>query len=327
MGLSAGGACDVCGGRHHDLLFVARDRLFGIEGEFPLVRCQECGLVFISPRPGFEEMGRFYPQEDYDLYNKAAGMTEKSMDQLGRLQGPRKGRIDKYRDSGRLLDIGFGGGDFLYFMKECGWDVSGVDYNEKMVELAREEMGIDARVGQLEDAAFDEGSFDVVTLWGVLEHVQSPRQTVAEINRVTGDGALLVIYTQNAAAPEARLLGPDWFIYEAPRHLYSFNADNLTRMLESEGFRVAEVVYETPMYYCQMNWQYFKQRRLRLKGDVIHSPSLLDRAVVKALSLYRKVVDGNSWSSAMTVFAVKEGATQDAGASAMASAEAKEGPR
>ncbi|MHB1382573.1 MAG: hypothetical protein ACYCXJ_10180, partial [Thermoleophilia bacterium] len=101
----------------------------------------------------------------------------------------------------------------------------------------------------------------------------------------------------------------------------------LTRMLESEGFRVAEVVYETPMYYCQMNWQYFKQRRLRLKGDVIHSPSLLDRAVVKALSLYRKVVDGNSWSSAMTVFAVKEGATQDAGASAMASAEAKEGPR
>lgn len=314
--MSAAGACDICGGRHHDLLFVAHDRLFGIEGEFPLLRCQDCGLVFISPRPSFEEMGRYYPQEDYDLYNKAAGMTEKSMEQLGRLQGPRKGCIDKYRTGGRLLDIGFGGGDFLYFMKECGWAVAGVDYNGKMVELAREELGIDARQGQLEDAGFEAGSFDVVTLWGVLEHVQSPRETIAEINRVTSDGALLVIYTQNAAAPEARLLGEDWFIYEAPRHLYSFNAENLTRLLESEGFKVAEVVYETPMYYCQMNWQYLKQHRLRMRGDVIHAPSLLDRAAVKALSLYRKAVDGSDWSSAMTVFAVKDSGGPGTGVSA-----------
>jgi 2-polyprenyl-3-methyl-5-hydroxy-6-metoxy-1,4-benzoquinol methylase len=191
-------------------------------------------------------------------------------------------------------------------MKECGWDVSGVDYNEKMVELAREEMGIDARVGQLEDAAFEDDSFDVVTLWGVLEHVQSPRETIAEINRITSDGALLVIYTQNAAAPEARMLGEDWFIYEAPRHLYSFDAGNLTRLLESEGFKVADVVYETPLYYCQMNWQYFKDHRLGLNGDVVHQPSLLDRVAVKALSFYRKAVEGRDWSSAMTVFAVKQ---------------------
>jgi len=321
--VSQGNACDICGGRHQDLLFMARDRLFGIEGEFPLVKCQECGLVYISPRPGFEEMGRFYPQEDYDLYNKAAGMTEKSMEELGRLQGPRKGRIDRYRTGGRLLDIGFGGGDFLRFMKECGWDVSGVDYNDRMVELASQELGIDARAGQLEDAGFDDASFDVVTLWGVLEHVQSPRETIAEIRRITADGALLVIYTQNAAAPEARLLGEDWFIYEAPRHLYSFDEHNLTRLLESEGFRVAEVVYETPLYYCQMNWQYLKERRLGRKGDVVHAPSVADRAAVKALSLYRRLVDGTPWSSAMTVFAVKGGAAARPGAAG--AGETKEG--
>ncbi|MBE0429226.1 MAG: class I SAM-dependent methyltransferase [Thermoleophilia bacterium] len=296
--------CDVCGGGYRDLLFIGRDRLYGVPGWFPLVRCQDCGLVYVSPRPSFDEMSRYYPQEDYDLYNKAAGLKDRSLEELGRLLGPRKGLIERYRRPGRLLDIGFGDGSFLYFMKETGWDVTGVDANEKMVELMTQ-AGIDARAGQLEDAGFGDGAFDVVTLWGVLEHVQSPRRTIDEIGRITGEDSLLVIYTQNAAAPEAGLLGPDWFIYEVPRHLYSFNLGNLERLLAAGGFRVVETVYETPLYYCQMNWQYFKERRLRRPGDVVHTPSFLDRLVVKGLSKYKKLVDGHRWSSAMTVYAVK----------------------
>jgi len=297
--------CDLCGGTHHDLLFVGRDRLFNIEGEFPLVRCQDCGLIFVNPRPSFEEMGRFYPQDDYDLYNKAAGLKDRGMEELGRLLGPRKGRIDKYQQQGRLLDIGFGDGSFLYFMRECGWDVAGVDYNQKMVDLVRDELSIDAVAGQLEDAKYPDGAFDVVTLWGVLEHVQSPRQTIEEIARITSEGALLVIYTQNAAAPEASLLGQDWFIYEVPRHLYSFTPESLAKLLAQSGFCVAETVFETPLYYSQMNWQYFKERRLRRKNDVIHDPTVIDRLVTKALSYYSRAVKGTSRSSAMTVYAVK----------------------
>lgn len=297
--------CDVCGGVHHELLFAGRDRLFGIEGSFPLLKCQDCGLVFISPRPSFAEMARFYPQEDYDLYNKAAGLKDRGLDELGRLLGPRRDRIEVYKRPGRLLDIGFGDGSFLYYMKENGWDVSGVDYNEKMVAIARDDLGIDARAGELEDAGFEDGAFDVVTLWGVLEHVQSPSRTIREIARITGEQALLVIYTQNAAAPEARLLGEDWFIYEAPRHLFSFDRANLARLLAASGFCVSEVVYEAPLYYLQMNWQYFKQRRLGRGNDVVHAPTLADRLAVKGLSLYRRLIDGSSWSPAMTPYAVK----------------------
>jgi ubiquinone/menaquinone biosynthesis C-methylase UbiE len=305
MDVTAVAACDVCGGGSHELMFFARDRLFGEEGRFTVVRCRDCGLVFVNPRPGIDELGRYYPQEDYDLYNKAAGLKDRSMDELGRLLGPRKGLIEKYQKPGRLLDIGFGDGSFLYFMKECGWDVAGVDFNEKMVELVEDELGIDVRAGELEEAGFEDGSFDVVTLWGVLEHVQSPRRTLAEIKRITGEGALLVVYTQNADAPEARLLGDDWFIYEVPRHLYSFNRDNLSRLLATSGFCVSEVDYETPLYYCQMNWQYLKESRLGLKGDVVHDPGILDRLMVKGLDLYRRAVDGRPWSSAMTAYAVK----------------------
>ncbi len=297
--------CDLCGGSHHDLMFAGPDRLFGKGGSFPLVRCQDCGLRFIVPRPAPEDLDRYYPQEDYDLYNKAAGLKDRSMDELERLLGPRRDRIGVYKQAGRLLDIGFGDGSFLYFMKQGGWDVAGVDFNEKMVELVRNDLGIDARAGQLEDARFDDGAFDVVTLWGVLEHVQSPRRTLAEIARITAEQALLVIYTQNAAAPEARLLGRDWFIYELPRHLYSFTATNLARLLAASDFCVSETIYETPLYYCQMNWQYFKESRLGRKNDVVHSPALADRLAVKGLSLYRKLINGSKWSSAMTVYAVK----------------------
>lgn len=302
-------ACDLCGNRFQEMLFNGGDRLFGIDGRFNVVRCQNCGLVFICPRPSFEEMARYYPQEDYDLYNKAAGLKDRGLEELGRLHGPRKGRIERYKPPGRLLDIGFGDGSFLYFMKETGWDVAGVDFNEKMVEAVRSS-GIEARAGQLEEAGFEDGEFDAVTLWGVLEHVQSPRETMREISRITSDEALLVIYTQNAAAPEARWLGRDWFIYEVPRHLYSFDPSTLERLLAGSGFRVREIVFETPLYYCQMNWQYLKESRLGRRNDVIHDPTLVDRLAVKGLSLYRKAVDGSRWSSAMTVYATKMTETQ-----------------
>lgn len=304
-GTNSQGVCDLCGGTKHELLFTGRDRLFGIEGEFPLVRCLDCGLIFVNPRPSFEEMARYYPQEDYDLYNKAAGLKNRSMDELGRLQGPRKGHIEKYQKPGRLLDIGFGDGSFLYFMKQCGWDVAGVDFNEKMVELASRELGIEAVAGELESAGFPDGSFDVVTLWGVLEHVQSPKRTIEEIGRITSDGALLVIYTQNAASPEARLFGEDWFIYELPRHLYSFTPQTLAKLLATAGFCVAEVTYESPLHYFMMSWQYLKERRFRRKNDVIHDFTIVDRAVRKMCSLYARSTKGSKRGSAMTVYAVK----------------------
>jgi 2-polyprenyl-3-methyl-5-hydroxy-6-metoxy-1,4-benzoquinol methylase len=300
-------SCDLCGGSSQELIFNGGDRLYGIAGRFNLVKCQDCGLVFVCPRPPFDEMARFYPQQDYDLYNKAAGLTEKNMEQLGRLHGPRKGRIERYKPGGRLLDIGFGDGSFLYFMKENGWDVAGLDFNEEMVERAAQ-AGLDARSGQLEEAGYDDRSFDVVTLWGVIEHLQSPRRAVEEISRISAEDALLVVYTQNASAPEASLLGEDWFIYEVPRHLYSFTPETITKLLSAGGFRVTEIVYETPLYYCQMNWQYFKERRLHRKSDVVHDPSIIDRFAVKALSFYKKIVDGRPWSSAMTVYAVKDAA-------------------
>lgn len=306
--------CDLCGSGSQELIFRGPDRLHGIPGEFDLVRCQGCGLIFVSPRPSLEAMAPYYPQEEYDLYNKAAGLKDQSMEELERLLGPRRAVIEKYQQPGRLLDIGFGDGSFLYYMKQRGWQVTGVDFNEKMVEQARAN-GIEAYAGPVETHNFADGSFDVVTLWGVLEHAQSPRDTIVEVSRITADGGLVVIYTQNADTPEARLLKKDWFIYELPRHLYSFTPATIARLLATGGYCVSETVLQTPLFYCQINWQYFKESRLKRKNDVVHNPTMVDRAVVKLLSLYRRLASGGRWSSAMTVYAVKRPALGDGGES------------
>ncbi len=257
-------ACHLCGSARSREEFHQRDLTHGVSGEeFCVVRCEDCDLRYVNPRPTQAEIGRHYPEayfdtsprrrpvsrvkrwvmEDYYGYPQAsssrAGMgirkwalwPEKCLRVL-------RGRdILPWRGRGRLLDVGCGSGVNLASLLDQGWDVYGLDNSRVAVDAARKSFGDRVRLGELHQAPFDDGFFDVVLFSHTLEHLYDPLAVLTEARRILADDGMVVITLPNAAGWEARLFGRWWFPWELPRHLYHFERATLGRFLARAGFR------------------------------------------------------------------------------------------
>lgn len=140
-------------------------------------------------------------------------------------------------EGGRLLDVGCGNGEFLLRMRNCGWRVSGLDFDPNAVEACRRS-GIDAHLGTLEDAGFEPGSFDAVTMAHVIEHVHDPPALLRACCRVLKPGGKLYVETPNIDGAGHGKYGRHWRGLEPPRHLVIFTGSALQEACEVAGFGV-----------------------------------------------------------------------------------------
>lgn len=154
-----------------------------------ICRCSTCGYVFDNPRPTQREIITFYSQ-----VGKYDSWLEKEEDRT-RLWKRRLGILALHRNSGSLLDIGTGTGQFLALAKGC-FTVKGTEVSESAVHIATERYGVDVIRGQIEELQFP-SNFDVVTLFHVLEHVPDPLATVRKCRQLLNPGGLLVIAVPN----------------------------------------------------------------------------------------------------------------------------------
>lgn len=131
-------SCDLCGANDTDLLFIERDRLHHIEGTFRLVRCRRCGLMYINPRPTFEEMGLYYPKDYHAFETPEKKPFFARIDYYYGMHKRCKTVITRWKSkSGRMLDIGCSFGGFLDFMRRYGeWELYGVEVNAEAARYA-----------------------------------------------------------------------------------------------------------------------------------------------------------------------------------------------
>lgn len=236
-------ACDFCGENSATLEHTLHDLLLGTAGEFQLVRCNRCGLLYLNPRPTREELQRHYP-DNYHPFDHAVGSNPSLFVRWARRYGilRRCRAVIRKRHEGRLLDVGCATGVFLDEMRRQGnWEVYGVEPAALAASYAREHFGLQVFQGTLLDAGYPDDFFDVVTMWDVLEHVPNPRGYLDEIRRILKPGGWLIIKVPDPCSWEARLFGPYWIGYDAPRHLFGFPRHVLSRELASLGFCLKEM--------------------------------------------------------------------------------------
>lgn len=154
----------------------------------------------------------------------------------------RNPRIPVYQGHGRALDIGCGNGHYMMFLKELGWDAAGFDVTDNLAEPVRK-AGIPIFTGSIDVLQDREGSFDLITMWHVLEHLHNPAEDLRRVRRLLAGGGTLLIEVPNSDSVTAKLFRADWFQWDLPRHLSHFTPISLRRMLEEAGFRVKSITH------------------------------------------------------------------------------------
>ncbi len=233
--------CPVCGSTKRRFLFNGSDRLHDLPGVFPVVKCTECQSSYLAQRPA--ELEAYYPVESYAAYDRA-NTTRHYSRGVGRSYGLKQRRrlLERLKPAGGcLLDIGCGAGDFLALMQAEGqWQVFGLEPNAVAVRYAREERGLDVKIGHLPDSALPAQSFDAITMWHVLEHVPDPAQVLAEVHRLLKPNGVLVVGVPVSDSVEAKWFAANWAGYDVPRHLVTFTRASLSQLALRQSFRFEE---------------------------------------------------------------------------------------
>lgn len=232
--------CNICNIDDAKFLFQAKDLNCGQAGIFNVVQCNNCGLVYLNPQLTKEEIKRFYPDSYYieEEHQIKPDKLELLRESDKRLLG-----ILKYKKVGKVLDIGCKRGDVLVELKALEWETWGVEISPLAAQFARQKHGLNVITGDLLDTNLPDCQFDVVLLWGTLEHLHCPFETLQEVNRIMKNGGLLSIYIPNFDSFQARIFRDKWFHLDAPRHLFQFSTRTAGILLEKTRFTLKCIDY------------------------------------------------------------------------------------
>lgn len=230
-------SCPVCERTEFAELFFARDQHYGIKGDYRVVRCKECSLVFLNPMLTARQLRDLYP-DDYYAYQDNFH-TQKWKQPIKKVLGYYVlSHNPDFSAPGTMLDLGCGSGWFMDGMREQGWTTYGVEVNEGAVQRGRAIKGLNIFCGTLQEAGFPSELFDYVRLNHSFEHMNCPNETLSEIHRVLKPGGQLFIGVPNVRSLTSRVFKQYWWHLCAPVHPFSYAANTLSRLLVKHGFVV-----------------------------------------------------------------------------------------
>jgi 2-polyprenyl-3-methyl-5-hydroxy-6-metoxy-1,4-benzoquinol methylase len=263
--------CLVCGQSQFSTLFTCKD--FVASGEvFQIQRCDNCSFLFTNPRPEIKEIGSYYQSDRYISHSgNKKGLMYILYDIVRNYSIKKKlNLIKRFNSTGKLMDLGCGLGDFLYGAHHDGvFDCVGVDISEDAIKNVKNKFGLDVlKENQLD--SFPQNSFDVITQWHVLEHVQLLNERIIQLKRLLKQGGTLFIAVPNSNSWDAKLYKRFWDAYDVPRHLYHFNQESFKLLMEKHDLKVIEthpLLFDAP--YVSMRSERHKNHLFPFLGGGI----------------------------------------------------------
>lgn len=236
-------ACEICGSADASVYLHTRDHLYGTSGEWTFLRCNNCGLIYLSPRPTITQIGAYYPDLDYHAFKKSGGIKSRIVAWLRQREA--QALLHGLSANASVLEIGCGTGDLLAELARLGATATGIEPNPAAAQQARDRYGLDVRIGMLDDHTnlLPSASFDRVLMRYALEHVHHPLTTLRQIARLLKPDGRALFWVPNAQSWDAYLAKSYWRGLDAPRHLYIFTPATMQRLIEAAGLRAVAVTY------------------------------------------------------------------------------------
>lgn len=205
----------------------------GEKNGFQLLYCKNCRTLYTPhlPRP--------QDAQDYDNYYNPKTLAIPEF--INRRLDEIVAGFNAYRQTNRLMEVGFGAGSFLLAARRAGWEAEGIEVSQTAVEHVRKQ-GFKVFHGELAAAHYPDAYFDVVTAIEVLEHLPDPQALIREAARILRPGGLFWATTPHGKGLSARALGLQWSVVEPPEHLQLFSLEGMRRMLHGAGFRRPHVI-------------------------------------------------------------------------------------
>ena len=216
--------------------------------EFTIQQCNSCYFLFTNPRPPEEEIGQYYQSEEYiSHHDESKNLMSKVYTSVRdyTIGGKVKMINELSEKKGTLLDVGCGTGNFIQACKEAGWQVAATepDHGARSVAVKRVGQPIFDTINSLE---LEGKSFDIITLWHVLEHVHLLNETVGWLTKHLNSNGKIVIAVPNPQSHDAEKYGRFWAAYDVPRHLYHFTKTTMKKLMGYHGLQVVQIL---PMWF------------------------------------------------------------------------------
>ena len=289
--------CDLCGSSDSTKRYEKRG--------FSIVECNACGMVYTNPRLKGQKIAELYDADyfqghgfdrsvdyvgevkQFDKEHPAYTLNDWDLDTIAAMLGKDRAR------NARLLEIGCGTGVFLAKAREHGFDVEGLELSTYAAEFVRN-MGIPVQTKSIEDANFAEGTWDVIVMREVIEHLPHPLESLKTVRQWLKPGGVLFMATGNYDCSERKLKGSDWFYFMPEGHLYYFSNRTMQKYLKAAGYSTIKVTNQGDMLMDML-----RKWGVLVPGEA--TPSNLPKALV--FSLMRAI--NHFISSGMRIYAKK----------------------
>jgi len=245
--------CPVCENSSFRPFLQGYD-FFLTQEEYSIVICNNCRMKYLNPRPDAREIGKYYESPDYVSHDAGQKNRLNFLYKLARnISIKKKYKLVKYyARRKRLLDIGCGTGEFIFFCKQKGFRVTGIEPGEKPRAFAQTAYNLDVH----EEDYFENMTtqeFDVITLWHVLEHVHQLNERINKILEILNSDGSLIIAVPNCDSWDAGHYGKYWAAYDLPRHLYHFSQETMQILADKHGLKIEKVIpMKLDAYYISL---------------------------------------------------------------------------
>ncbi|OGQ36477.1 MAG: hypothetical protein A3F16_00755 [Deltaproteobacteria bacterium RIFCSPHIGHO2_12_FULL_43_9] len=200
---------------------------------YRLVQCKNCSHAYASPR--LSDIYKYYEDVKDETYLNNAGLRKKTARKV-------LTTIKKFKPDGKLLDVGCSTGDFLEVAKE-DYESEGMELSEWALKIAREKQLLVYKETLRDRAAACRASYDVVTMWGVIEHLEYPKLEIQRINSLLKEGGIVALWTGDFNSIFSKIFRQKWW-YILGQHIQFFSWKSMDYLMEEAGFqRVHKGIY------------------------------------------------------------------------------------